>query len=137
VDVSSSVISWYRNKTRTDAEIVAELVGLAKKVRGEDDRVKRSGLSVSEMAFYDAIASNESAVEVLGDDELGAIAQGVARRVRENTSLDWRDRESVRARMLLLVKTVLRNHKYPPDKQEAATDLVLEQAHLFSESMLA
>ena len=136
-DILSGVISRYHNKTLSDAEIVAALVDLAKRVRDEDNRVTRSGLSVSELAFYDALAMNGSAVEILGDDELRLIAQEVARKVRDNTTLDWRDRESVRARLRLIVKTVLKNHKYPPDKREAAADLVLEQAHLFSEAMFA
>jgi type I restriction enzyme R subunit len=133
----SEAINRYHNKTLSDAEIVAELVELAKRLRGEEERVRASGLSPAEMAFYDAVASNDSAVTVLGDGELRAIAQEVAERVRDNASLDWRDRESVRAKMRLIVKTTLRNHRYPPDKQEAATELVLEQAQLFSDSLLA
>jgi type I restriction enzyme R subunit len=136
-EILAEVINRYHNQTLTDAEIVAELVALARKLRDEDKRPAASGLSVAELAFYDAVASNQGAVEVLGDAELRLIAQEVARRVRENATLDWRDRESVRAKMRLIVKTTLRNHKYPPDKQEAATELVLEQAQLFSETYLA
>jgi type I restriction enzyme R subunit len=132
----TDAINRYHNKTLSDAEIVAELVELATRLRGEQDRPGAIGLSAAELAFYDAVASNESAVRVLGDAELRAIAQEVARRVRENATLDWRDRESVRAKMRLIVKTTLRNHRYPPDRQEAATELVLEQAQLFSEAFL-
>lgn len=133
----AAALNRYHNQALSDAEIVAELVVLAKKLRDEGDRAKTIGLSVAELAFYDALASNESAVQVLGDPELRAIAQEVASRIRDNATLDWRDRESVRARMRLIVKTTLRNHRYPPDRQEAATELVLEQAQLFSETYLA
>jgi type I restriction enzyme R subunit len=133
----AAALNRYHNKALSDAEIVAELVALAKKLRHEGDRVNTSGLSVAELAFYDALASNDSAVQVLGDPELRSIAQEVAHRIRENATLDWRDRESVRARMRVIVKTTLRNHRYPPDRQEEATELVLEQAQLFSETYLA
>lgn len=136
-EVLADVINRYHNEALSDAEIVLELVNLAKSLKAEGERVKESGLSVAELAFYDAVASNKSAVEVLGDAELRLIAQEVARRVRENASLDWRDRESVRAKMRLIVKTTLRNHKYPPDKADDATELVLEQAQLFNETYLA
>jgi type I restriction enzyme R subunit len=132
-----TAIQRYHNKTLSDAEVVAELVQLARTLRGEETRAAATGLSPSELAFYDAVASNASAVDVLGDDELRLIAREVAERIRGNVSLDWRDRESVRAKMRLIVKTTLRNHRYPPDKQEEATELVLEQARLFTDGLLS
>jgi type I restriction enzyme, R subunit len=84
------------------------------------------------LAFYDALETNDSAVAVLGDEALRAIAREVADKIRNNVSIDWTMKESVRAKLRVLVKRVLRNHGYPPDKQEKATKTVLEQAELIA-----
>ena len=90
------------------------------------------GLSEDELAFYDALETNDSAVKVLGDDTLRAIARELVETVRRNVSIDWTVRENVRAQLRVLVKRILRKHGYPPDKQEKATQTVLEQAEVLS-----
>jgi len=101
-------------------------------VREAAARGEKLGLSEEELAFYDALETNDSAVRVLGDQALRAIAQELVETVRKNLEIDWTLRESVRAKLRLLVKKVLRRHGYPPDKQEKATRTVLEQAELLS-----
>jgi len=125
----------YENRTLTDAEIISALVELAKGLRKEEDRPGEIGLNKAELAFYDAVIRNESAIE-LGDETLKAIARELVVAIRSSATLDWRDRESVQAELRLKVKTLLKRHKYPPDGQEAATELVLEQAKLFTEDLL-
>ena len=95
-------------------------------------RGEKLELSEEELAFYDALETNDSAVKVLGDQVLRAIARELVETVRDNITIDWTLRESVRAQLRLLVKKVLRRHGYPPDKQEKATLTVLEQAELLS-----
>ncbi len=90
------------------------------------------GLSTDEIAFYDALGINDSAVAVLGDETLRTIAREVAQTVRDNASIDWTKREQVRANLRRHVKRVLRKHGYPPDKAETATDTVIQQAELFA-----
>jgi type I restriction enzyme R subunit len=90
------------------------------------------GLSEDELAFYDDLETNDSAVQVLGDATLCAIAQELVRTVRANVTIDWTLRENVRAQLRVLVKRILRKHGYPPDKQEQATHTVLEQAEVLS-----
>ena len=90
------------------------------------------GLSEDELAFYDALEVNDSAVQVLGDDVLRQIAQELAAAIRRNVTIDWTVRESVRAQLRVLVKRILRKHGYPPDKQEKAAQLVLEQAEVLA-----
>jgi type I restriction enzyme R subunit len=106
------------------------LIELAKDMRDAQKRGEDLGLNEAELAFYDALAANESAVEVLGDGTLRDIARELVMTVRRNVTVDWTIRENVRARLRVLVRTVLRNHGYPPDKQEQATKTVLEQAEL-------
>ena len=102
-------------------------------MREADARGERLGLSDAELAFYDALETNDSAVQVLGDETLRAIAQQLVQTVRNNVSIDWTLRENVRANLRRLVRRVLRDHGYPPDKQEKATQTVLEQAEVLSE----
>ncbi len=97
------------------------------------DRGDALKLSEDELAFYDALETNDSAVKILGDDALRAIAQELVKTVRANITIDWTLRENVRAQLRVLVKRILRRYGYPPDKQEKATDTVLEQAALLSE----
>jgi type I restriction enzyme R subunit len=95
---------------------------------------ERLGLSEDELAFYDALETNDSAVKVLGDDTLRAIARELVETVRKNVAIDWTVRENVRAQLRLYVKRILRKFGYPPDKQEKATQTVLEQAEVLSET---
>ena len=92
-----------------------------------------SGLTDDELAFYDALETNDSAVQVLGDETLRAIAQELVDTVRRNVTIDWTLRENVRAQLRVLVRRILRKHGYPPDKQDKATQTVLEQAEVLSE----
>ena len=118
----------YRNRAVEAAQVIEELIGLARELREAEGRGERFGLSDDELAFYDALADNESAVDVLGDEKLRDIARELVEMVRGSASLDWTYREAVRAKLRTAVKRVLRKHGYPPDKQEQATDTVLEQA---------
>ena len=102
-------------------------------MRAAGARGEQLGLSEDELAFYDALETNDSAVKVLGDDTLRAIARELVAMVRTNVTIDWMIRENVRAQLRVLVKRILRKHGYPPDKQEKATQTVLEQAEVLSE----
>ena len=102
-------------------------------MRAAQKRGEQLGLSTDELAFYDALEVNDSAVQVLGDDALRAIARELVDTVRKNVSIDWTVKESVRAKLRVIVKRVLRKYGYPPDKQEVATNTVLQQAELLSD----
>jgi type I restriction enzyme R subunit len=114
------------------AQVIEELIQLAKDMRAAGARGEQLGLSEDELAFYDALETNDSAVKVLGDDTLRAIARELVETVRKNVTIDWTIRDNVRAQLRVLVKRILRKHGYPPDKQEKATQTVLEQAALLS-----
>ena len=114
------------------AQVIEELIGLAREMREANARGERLGLSDDELAFYDALGVNDSAVQVLGDETLRDIARELVETVRGNVTIDWTLRENVRANLRRLVKRVLRKHGYPPDKQESATRTVLEQAEVLS-----
>ena len=103
---------------------------LAKKIRAETERGANLNLSEDEVAFYDALCENESAIKELGDETLKKIAQELVVMLRKNTSIDWTLKESVRAKLRVYVKKLLNKYKYPPDKQEHATKTVLEQAEV-------
>jgi type I restriction enzyme, R subunit len=120
----------YQNRAIETAQIIEELIQLAKEMREAEKRGEDLGLSDDELAFYDALETNDSAVKVLGDDTLRLIAQELVRTVKQNVSIDWTVKETVRARLRVLVRRILRKHGYPPDKQEKATETVLKQAEL-------
>ena len=123
-------IKKYQNQTIEAAQVIAELVELAKKIREEKERGVDLKLSEEEIAFYDALCENESAVKELGDDTLKKIAQELVMMLRKNTSIDWTLKESVRAKLRVYVKKLLNKYKYPPDRQDQATKTVLEQAEI-------
>ena len=110
--------------------MIEELIALAQEMRAADQRGEQLGLSPDEIAFYDALEVNDSAVKVLGEPTLMNIARELVDTVRKNVSIDWTVQESVRAKLRVLVKRILRKYGYPPDKQEKATQTVLEQAEL-------
>jgi type I restriction enzyme R subunit len=110
--------------------VIEELIALAKDMRAAGKRGEDLKLTDDEIAFYDALEVNDSAVAVLGDETLRDIARELVAAVRANTSIDWTLKETVRARIRVLVKRILRKHGYPPDKQEKATQTVLEQAEM-------
>ena len=118
----------YQNRAIEAAQVIEELIELARKMREANARGEELGLTDDELAFYDALETNDSAVKVLGDDTLRDIARELVEKVRSNVTIDWTLRENVRAKLRVLVKRTLRQHGYPPDKQEKATKTVLEQA---------
>ncbi|PIQ82948.1 MAG: DEAD/DEAH box helicase [Candidatus Omnitrophica bacterium CG11_big_fil_rev_8_21_14_0_20_64_10] len=126
-------IRKYHNRAIEAAQVVEELIRLAREMREAHRRGEKLGLAEEELAFYDALETNDSAVKVLGDNTLRTIARELVETVRHNLSIDWTVRESVKANLRRLVRRVLRQHGYPPDKQEKATQTVLEQMELFSE----
>ncbi|MCS6916160.1 MAG: DUF3387 domain-containing protein, partial [Chitinophagales bacterium] len=126
-------IRRYRNRAIEAAQVIEELIALAKEMREANARGEKLGLTEEEVAFYDALETNDSAVKVLGDETLRTIARELVQTVRNNVSIDWTLRENVRAHLRTLVRRILRKYNYPPDKQEKATQTVLEQAELFAE----
>ena len=122
----------YQNRAIEAVQVIEELIQLARELRKANARGEELGLSEDELAFYDALETNDSAVQVLGDETLRAIARELVETVRNNVTIDWTLRENVRAHLRVLVKRILRKHGYPPDKQEKATRTVLEQAEVLS-----
>ena len=112
----------------TTAEIIDELIHIAREINAADRRGEDMGLSEDELAFYDALETNDSAVKVLGDEQLRAIAREIAEKVKSNATIDWTIKESVRAKMMVLVRRILNKYGYPPDKQPAAIEFVMKQA---------
>ena len=127
-DLLTDVIRRYQNRSIETAQVMEELIAMAKKFREAAGRGETLGLGDDEVKFYDALANNESAVRELQDETLKKIAQELTANLRENLTVDWSERESVRAKLRLMVKRILRKYKYPPDLADAAVELVLEQA---------
>ncbi|WP_316158697.1 MULTISPECIES: type I restriction endonuclease subunit R [unclassified Bradyrhizobium] len=127
----------YQNRAIETAKIIEELIQLAKDMRHAAQRGEALGLSDDEVAFYDALETNDSAVKVLGDDALRTIARELVKAVRANVTIDWTMRDNVRAHLRVLVKRILRKYGYPPDLQEKATQTVLEQAEELSREWAA
>ena len=127
----------YQNRAIEAAQVIEELIQLARDMREASARGEKLGLSEEELAFYDALETNDSAVKVLGDETLRTIARELVETVRSNVTIDWTLRENVRAQLRVLVKRILRKHGYPPDKQAKPTETVLEQAALLSEAWAA
>ncbi|MFH1244209.1 MAG: type I restriction endonuclease subunit R [bacterium] len=125
-------IRKYQNRTIEAAQVIAELLELAKKIRDEKNKGKDMGLTEEEVAFYDALANNESAIRELGDVTLKAMARELVEMLRKNTTIDWTIKESVQAKLRVYIKRLLKKYRYPPDKQEGATKIVLEQAELLA-----
>ena len=127
----------YQNRAIEAAQVIEELIGLARHMREANARGEALGLSDDEVAFYDALETNDSAVKVLGEPTLKTIARELVATVRANVTIDWTVRENVRAHLRVIVKRILRKYGYPPDKQEKATQTVLEQAAVLSEAWAA
>ena len=121
-------IKRYQNNLLTTAEIIEELIRIAREINAADKRGEDMGLSEDELAFYDALETNDSAVAVLGDEQLRAIAREVAEKVRSNATIDFAIKETARARIIVMVRRVLNKYGYPPDKQPATIDLIMKQA---------
>lgn len=133
-ELLANVIKRYQNRSIETAQVMEELIAMAKKFKEAADRGAELGLNADELAFYDALANNEDSVRELGDETLKKIAHELAENLRKNASVDWAVRDSVRAQLRLMVKRILRKYKYPPVKQEEAVQLVLEQAENLSAS---
>ena len=136
-ELLEQAILRYHNKAIDSAKVIEELIALAKEMRDADRRGEDLGMTDDEVAFYEALEVNDSAVKLMGDDALRTIAQELLTTVRKNATIDWSVKENVRARMRVMVKRILRKHGYPPDMQEQATKTVLEQAELMAEGLAA
>jgi len=128
MEMLDGAINKYQNNLLTTAEVIDELIKIAQDLKKADMRSLEMGLSSDELAFYDALSLNDSATEVLGDEQLRIIAREVADKVRKNATIDWAVKESVRARLMVIVRRILKKYGYPPDKQEQAIQLVMTQA---------
>ena len=132
LEMLEGAIKRYQNNLLTTAEIIQELINIAKQIKEADKEGERLGLNTDEVAFYNALEINDSAVQVLGDDQLKQIAREIAEKVRANATIDWTIRESARARLMVIVRRTLNKYGYPPDKQQKAIDTVLKQAELLA-----
>lgn len=135
-DLLADVIRRYQNRSIETAQVMEELISMAKKFREAANRGDQLGLREDEVKFYDALANNESAVRELQDETLKKIAQELTHSLRENLTVDWSERESVRAKLRLMVKRILKKYKYPPDQADFAVQLVLEQAQALGEEWI-
>lgn len=133
LDMLESSIKRYQNNLITTAEIINELINIAKDISAGDLKAAELGMSYDEIAFYEALEVNDSAVQVLGDDQLRVIAREIAEKVRSNASIDWTIKEDARARIMVHVRRTLKKYGYPPDKQEKAVDTILKQAALIAD----
>jgi type I restriction enzyme R subunit len=136
-DLLQASLVRYRNRSIETAQVIEELIEMAKSFNAAAQRGIDLGLAPEELAFYDALETNEASVRLLGDSELKAIARELTDYLRNNLKTDWSVRESVRAAMRVRIKLVLRRHKYPPDMEQRAIDLVLRQAEALSEAWIA
>ena len=135
-ELLDNVIKRYQNRSIETAQVIEELIEMAKKFAAASKRGEQLGLNDDELAFYDALANNEASVRELGDEILAKIAHELTASLRQNVTVDWSNRDSVRARLRLMVKRILRKYKYPPDQQEEAAQLVLAQAETLCEAWM-
>jgi len=136
MDMLDKTIKRYTNRSVEAAQVIEELIELARKVREEKNRGKQQNMTDDEIAFYDALGVNDSAVQILGNETLRKIATELTRMIRDSVTIDWTQRDSVQAEIRLKVKKILRKYGYPPDKQEKATQTVLEQAELIARGVV-
>lgn len=132
-EMLENAIRKYQNNLLTTAQVIEELIKIAKQIQKSDERGKEFNLSDDELAFYDALADNDSAKNVLGDEKLRELSRVLVDKVKSNTSIDWTIKESVQFKLRVIVKRTLRKYGYPPDKQAIATEYVLRQASLLAE----
>jgi type I restriction enzyme R subunit len=128
-----AVLFRYSNRAITTAQVIEELIGLAKSITTAIEEGRETGLSEEEVAFYQALSDNESAREVMKDDILRRIARELAESIKRKATLDWTQRDAVRADMRRTVRRLLTKYGYPPDAQETATQLIIQQAELMAE----
>ncbi|MFI5383791.1 MAG: DUF3387 domain-containing protein, partial [Methanosarcina thermophila] len=129
-EMLEQAINKYKSRGIDTLQVIEELLALAKKISDADKRGERLGLSEEEIAFYDALADNESALEILGNETLRLMAAELVRIIRQNAGVDWTLRKNIQAKIKVSVKRLLKKYGYPPDKQKLATDNVLKQAEL-------
>jgi type I restriction enzyme R subunit len=134
-EMLKNIINKYNNNLLTTLEVIDELMKIAKQMREGDSKLIDLNITEEELAFYDALSQNESAVKIMGDKQLAFIAREVLQKVRDNTAIDWKIKESVRAKLRLAVKSVLNRYGYPPDLQVAAVDNVIKQAEIMAENV--
>jgi type I restriction enzyme R subunit len=137
MEMLENAIKKYQNKILTAAEVMDELIKISKEITTSDHAPKALGLTEFEYAFYIAVASNHSAKELMQNDQLRQLAIVLTQRVRENASIDWTIKESVRAKLKVIVKRTLRQFGYPPDMQLLATETVLKQAVMIADALAA
>jgi type I restriction enzyme R subunit len=133
LDMLEESIKKYQNNLLTTAEIIEELVNIARQIRTVDGLADQLKLSKDEFAFYTALEVNDSAVKVLGDETLKTIAREIADKVKKNATIDWTMKESARAKLMVIVKRTLNKYGYPPDKQQKAVDTVMKQAEVLAD----
>jgi len=133
--INENTIKKYQNKVLTAAEVMDELIKLSQDIVGMDNEAQELGLTDFEYAFYSAVADNKSAQELMRHDKLRELAVVLTERVRQNASIDWTIKESVRARLKVIIKRTLRQYGYPPDMQKLATETVLKQAELIANEL--
>ncbi len=131
-DMLERTVRAYQNRALETAQVIEALIDLAKNIREADKRNEELNLTSDEIAFYDALEVNDSAVKVLGDENLKIIARELVETVKKNVTIDWTVKENVRAKLRVMVRRILRKHGYPPDKQEKATNTVIEQAEVIA-----
>ncbi len=134
-EMLEAALQRYHNKAITSAQVIDELIHLGKDIRDSDSEAREMGLTEYEYAFYTAVANNDSARELMQQEKLRELAVVLTERVKQNTSIDWTIKESVRAKLIVIVKRTLRQYGYPPDMQQLATDTVLKQAELIAEEL--
>lgn len=132
-EMLQTTIKKYQNNLLTAVEVIEELIKIAKEIKQSDYEAEKSGMTYEELAFYDALASNNSAEEVMGNEMLRDLSRVLVDRVKSNTSIDWTLRESVKANLRVIVKRTLKQYGYPPDLEMWATENVLKQAELFAD----
>ena len=137
MEALEELIRRYNNKIITAAEVIEELIKLAKDIKQSDKEPKEMGLTDFEYAFYTAVADNQSARELMGKEKLRELAVVLYNNVRKNATIDWTIRESARAKLKVIVKRTLRQYGYPPDMEALATETVLKQAELIANEIVS
>jgi type I restriction enzyme, R subunit len=135
MEMIENTIKKYQNKILTAAEVIDELIKISKEITASDDEKQNMGLTDFEYAFYTAVASNDSAKQLMQHDKLRELAVVLTQKIRENASIDWTIKESVRAKLKVIVKRILRQYGYPPDMQLLATETVLKQAEMIANEL--
>ena len=136
MEMLETAIKRYQNKILTAAEVIDELIKISKEIVASDDEAKQMGLSDFEYAFYTAVANNDSARSLMQQDKLRELAVVLTQRVRENAAIDWTIKESVKAKLKVIIKRTLRQYGYPPDMQLLATETVLKQAEMIANELI-